>query len=205
MAETEKKYSSAYGKLRRLTSTIDCQTRQISVSRLIHKMLIKGKKKRRRKKRRKEKKEKNISERYERFLQNYTFAQICLLLLPIGAVFPRETNIFLPLLPCSHFKLCSFVHSFLFLFKKKIKALLSHHVYVCTCIYICIYMCVCVYIYMCARVCICVCICLLPTEKIITIETTRCNYDLIENFPTIYRTHKCSSFFLLSNINIPNI
>ncbi|KAI4501129.1 hypothetical protein M0802_003932 [Mischocyttarus mexicanus] len=30
MADTEKKYTSAYGKLRRLTSTIDCQTRQIS-------------------------------------------------------------------------------------------------------------------------------------------------------------------------------
>lgn len=32
MAETEKKYTTAYGKLRRLTSTIDGQIRQISVS-----------------------------------------------------------------------------------------------------------------------------------------------------------------------------
>lgn len=31
MVDTEKKYSSAYGKLRRLTSTIDPQIRQISV------------------------------------------------------------------------------------------------------------------------------------------------------------------------------
>lgn len=30
--ETEKKYTTAYGKLRRLTSTIDGQIRQISVS-----------------------------------------------------------------------------------------------------------------------------------------------------------------------------
>lgn len=32
MAETEKRYTHAYGQLRRLTSTIDCQTRQMSVS-----------------------------------------------------------------------------------------------------------------------------------------------------------------------------
>ncbi|XP_076634356.1 calmodulin-alpha isoform X5 [Colletes latitarsis] len=30
MSDTEKKYTSAYGKLRRVTSTIDCQSRQIS-------------------------------------------------------------------------------------------------------------------------------------------------------------------------------
>lgn len=32
MAEAEKKYTFAYGQLRRLTSTIDCQIRQMSVS-----------------------------------------------------------------------------------------------------------------------------------------------------------------------------
>jgi len=32
MAETEKKYTHAYGQLRRLTSTIDGQIRQLSVS-----------------------------------------------------------------------------------------------------------------------------------------------------------------------------
>lgn len=32
MADTEKKYTTAYGRLRRLTSTIDGQIRQISVS-----------------------------------------------------------------------------------------------------------------------------------------------------------------------------